>query len=484
MTIIDEAPPASSLQALRSAASAKLDAQAMRARRYQLYYDGESEIIALLDTADRQTFAKFLHEAGADWCELIVNAVAERLQIVGFRFADAAASELAWQVWQASGMDADGELVQTDALVTGQSFALVQPDEDGDNPTGVEITAESPFEACVLYEPGNRRHRIAGYKRFAGIDPQDYPWPWGLVAEPAEGVTDVLFTDSTIAIWQPGSGTPLVQPNPAGVVGLVEIVPQPRTWGPPRSELTPALPIQDRIHTTLFNRQVAVDYGANRQVWATGVKMQRQTGTVTGADGVTQEVVSYLPPYNVGANRLLVSENPAARFGAIPESALGGYLAAVDQDVLTMAAITQTPAWYFQPIANLSADAIKASEAGLVAKISRRALHIGEGWEEVMRTALAVIGHPAARDRSAEVLWKDFQTRSVAQLVDALVKMRTLGVPIEELWRQYGATPGQVDEWRRMRVAEESGPQLAPQPVPAPASGKSKAQAPPEPLTP
>ena len=39
-------------------------------------------------------------------------------------------------------MDADSP-VQVDALVTAQSPVLVQPDEDGTNPTGVCTTAES-----------------------------------------------------------------------------------------------------------------------------------------------------------------------------------------------------------------------------------------------------------------------------------------------------------------------------------------------------
>ena len=68
---------------LRAAAGRKLDEQASRARAYQEYYDGEARILALLDTEERRTFQTFLKEAGANWCELIVNAVAERLQVVG-----------------------------------------------------------------------------------------------------------------------------------------------------------------------------------------------------------------------------------------------------------------------------------------------------------------------------------------------------------------------------------------------------------------
>src|SRR5215475_4406563 len=153
----------------RALAEQKLDVQANRALWYQNYYDGDNAVTALMDAEERQNFRTFLRESRANWCELVVNAVAERLQVIGFRFGPGgASSDHAWAIWQASSMDADAELTQTDALVCSTALALVQPDED--NPTGVAITGESPFEACVLYEPGNRRQRVAGYKRYRLAD--------------------------------------------------------------------------------------------------------------------------------------------------------------------------------------------------------------------------------------------------------------------------------------------------------------------------
>ena len=71
-----------------------------------------------------------LTEARANLSELVVNAVAERLQVTGFRFGSSEDSAAAWAIWQANQMDADAEMVQTDALVQGSSFVLVQPDEE------------------------------------------------------------------------------------------------------------------------------------------------------------------------------------------------------------------------------------------------------------------------------------------------------------------------------------------------------------------
>ena len=429
------------LDDLRAAAANKLDYQANRARRYQSYFDCEAGIIALLDTEERRTFKTFLAESGANFCELVVNAVAERLTVVGFHFAGA--DDDAWQIWQASHMDADSQLAQMDALVTGSGFVLVQPEED--NPTGVELTVESPLEACVIYEPGGHRRRVAGYKRYSD--------------DGGTNQTEVLLTPDQIITWLPRARGPVVEDNPAGFVGLVELRPQPQTHGWPRSELHSAIAFQDRIHTTIFNRLVATDYGAFRQVWATGIRIAREV--IKGEGGDTVRVVR---PFDVGANRLLTNENEGGRFGAFPESTLGGYLASVEQDVNHMAAITQTPPHYLlATMVNLAADAIKAAEAGLVSKAGRRQLFLGEDYEEVMRLALRLTGNPAATDVEAEVVWRDPETRSLGQLVDSLVKMRTLGVPIEVLWQRYGATPQEIKQWRELAAAE---PQPTPRPTP------------------
>ena len=437
------------LERLRAACANRLDAQASRARWYQDYYDNEAGIIALLDTEERQTFTTFLAEAGANWCELVVNAVAERLVVTGFRFGTDAQSDAAWAIWQASAMDADHEMVQTDALVTGQSFVLVQADED--SPTGVSITPESPMQATVLYEPGTRRRRRAGFKRFHD-DTEDRS-------------TEVLILPDLIATWYPSGGAPVIEDNPAGVVTLVELTPQPRTLKPPRSELHAAISFQDRINTTIFNRMVATDYGAFRQIWATGIKVAREVAK-TDSGG---EVVKVTRPFQVGADRLLTNENPEGRFGAFAEATLEGYLKSVEQDVNGLAAVTQTPPHYLLgTMVNLSADAIKAAEAGLVSKVRRRSLHLGEAWEEVMRLALQLVGNEAAVDSSAEVIWADFETRSLGQLVDALVKLETLGVPREVLWEKYGATRQEIERWEELAEAEREAAPPPPPALPAP----------------
>lgn len=412
---------------IRDEARAHLSAQALRASRFSRYYDGLFQLNHIRGD-NRDIFLRLLTESFSNWSELVVNAVAERLRVVGFRFGSPEANAVALNIWQANQLDADSEMAQTDALVCGSTFASIQPDED--NPSGVSIYTEHPTQCTVLYEPGHRRKRRAGYKVYRS------------------GSTDVevlALPDATLTWHGTGSVMPdEVELNATGVVPMVEIAPAPRTLGWPRSELESAIPIQDRIHTTIYNRLVASDFGAFRQITATGIKLKRNP------DG------SYSAPFNVGADRLLTSENPEAKFSVIPESNLRGYLDAVEADVTHLAAITQTPPHYLLgKMVNIPGSGIKMAETGLVAKIKRRAVHIGEGWEEVQRVALGFLGVPEAVNVAAETVWADFESRSEGETVDALVKMKTLGVPTEVLWERWGATPTEILEWKKMAAAEQ-----------------------------
>jgi hypothetical protein len=66
-----------------------------------------------------------------------------------------------------------------------------------------------------------------------------------------------------------------------------------------------------------------------------------------------------------------------------------------------------------------------------------------------MRLAFAYRGDTIRAEAvDVETIWADPEARSEGELVDALVKMRqSLGVPLTEVWRRYGATPQEIARW-------------------------------------
>ena len=85
-------------------------------------------------------------------------------------------------------------------------------------------------------------------------------------------------------------------------------------------------------------------------------------------------------------------------------------------------------------------------------KVGRIALHLGEGWEEVMRLCLLAMGDARGRIRSAETIWRDPETQNEAVRTDAVLKQFQAGViDLETAQEQLGYSPEQVRQMRARR---------------------------------
>ncbi len=77
-------------------------------------------------------------------------------------------------------------------------------------------------------------------------------------------------------------------------------------------------------------------------------------------------------------------------------------------------------------MSNLSADAIRASEGGLHAKVTGHQASLGEGWEEVLRLAGRMLPEPVDLSPRASLQWADRESRSLAERADAAAKLATI----------------------------------------------------------
>ena len=111
--------------------------------------------------------------------------------------------------------------------------------------------------------------------------------------------------------------------------------------------------------------------------------------------------------------------------GQLPGASLDGYQNAVNVVLLEIGAIACLPAHYLDPgRANpTSADALRASEAGLTAKAEGKQQAFGTAWEQVMRLAVGVRDRVDPATVDVRVRWNDPATRSVAQEADAAQKL-------------------------------------------------------------
>jgi hypothetical protein len=383
-----------------------------------------------------------------NWCQLVVDAVEERLRVEGFRFGDQEADADTWEIWQRNYLDADSKMAHTAALVGGVSYALVWYDDDGLATVGME----SPRQVIVAYEPGNRRHVVAGLKRwqaeedsvFATLYMSDFLWKFQSTSAGGAGSAPLRWERRE----PPDEPWPL--PNPVGEVPIVPLINRPRLLPEPGaiegdSEIAQLIPLQDAINAAQENLMVAAEYQAFRQRWVTGLDIP-----------VDPETNQPVEPFKAAIDRLFVSENPETKFGEFSQADLTQYVKQIEMYVQHIASQTRTPPHYFYLSGQFpSGESIKSAETGLVAKVRDRQVYFGGSWKKVMRLCHAFEGDPRSSYVRAETMWGDPESRSEGEHIDATLKKKSLEVPLLQLWRDAGYSPEQIREMRKMRSEDQ-----------------------------
>jgi hypothetical protein len=409
----------------------RLDVQAKRVAIPTMYYNGQHPL-QFATSKFKEAFGELFHAFADNWCEIVVEAPVERLQVIGFRIGDTpTADDEAWTIWQDNAMDLNSTIAHTEAGKCGVAYLLVDP-----NDGAPVITVEHPAQAIVAVDPANRRHRLAALKRWMGEDGFLYANVY---------LPDFIFkfrSDVIIGVGQPAEWKPLSSgKNTLGVVSMIPMENKPSLLLPGLSDLAPAMPIQNAINKLCTDMLVASEFGAFRQRVLTGVEIPRdpETGRPLGRS----EIVAAM-------SRLWTFESENAKVYDLNPTDLSNFVKAVEMFKADLAAQTRTPPHYLLgQVVNASGDALKVAEAGLVSKCKRKILFYSDPHEEAMALALRATGREI-KAGNIDSLWSDPERTSMGELVDAAVKKRTLGVPLEELWLELGYTPEQIVDMKRL----------------------------------
>ncbi|MFC0547054.1 phage portal protein [Kutzneria chonburiensis] len=387
-----------------------------------------------------------LEQAVLNMLPLVVTSVAQQLYVEGYRKPDSPDDDSAWEYWRRNSLDAWQHAVHRDCLTYGLAYVIVVPGKG--SPV---MRAVSPLSMMALYE-----------------DVIHDEWPqWAmehkLSYQDGQKRSKVVLYDEVNAYTFVGDyfidGVPNVdsftlvstEAHNLGVVPVVRFRNQLSTSPniPPKGELEPLLPTQDRLNNLVLTASMLAQYASFRQRWVTGM--------VIPVDPATGKQVE---PFNAAVNRVWAAEDPDTRFGEFTESDISKILEAIDATIKHLSAMSQVPpAYLLGDIVNLSAEALAAAEAGLQRKVSEKRTILGEAWAQTMRLAAVASGRFSADSDSLwdnRIVWRDTEARSLAATVDALGKLtQMLQVPPEALWERVpGVTSSDVAAWKKM--AEEA----------------------------
>lgn len=426
--------------------SEKVDTALPNLRRLDGYYTSDAPLSFLAPEVAAATRGR-LRPLTIPWPRIVIGALEERLNVQGFRVGETVDDAL-WTLWQDNNLDEASQLAHEEALALGRCYLMVWVGDDGQP----RVTVESARQCYVRHAPGSRR-RTAGLKQWT-----EDGYAHATVFTPAHvmrfrSIGRVAGDDPAAT----GVNYELRRKvdNPLGVVPLIPLVNRGRLLSPDgTSELADLLPVFDAISKLATDLMIAAEYVAMPRRYATGIALPEKPDPLTGEPTGEVDEDAFSPV----AGRTWLAEDPQVTFGQFPGSDLSGFTNAIEALTAHLAALSGLPASYFGlNTANpASADAIRSSEATLVNKARRRMRAYGGAWEEAMRLAVAVRdGRFDPRLNRLETVWKDPESRTVAQSADAALKLVQGGlVPVEQALEDLGYSPSQIERMKQMRRAE------------------------------
>lgn len=429
-------------------------------------YDGEFKLRYASDSF-KDYFATRYQHFSDNWCGIVGDAPHERLEPVGIRLRGEEKGDGGlWASWTDQDADAYCDLALLDAIVAKRSFAQVWG-EDG------KISWGHPSQMIVGYDPATRE-RVSGAfvwrdgdMEFASLDWAGYLWKFQRpVNEELERAGFIMPPGYDSLGWRPrqeSSDDTWPIENPMGRVSFVEIPNRPKLVGEPRSDIAGTLAMQHAINLLWAQLFAVSDEATIGQRVVIGAEMP--VIPILNAEG---EVIG---ERKVDLRKLRQDDiawitDPNAKIAEWKPAALDVFTNVIEIAVGHIAAQTRTPAHYLLiggTIANVSGDAMKALETGLVKRTEEKTQHFGRSIRDIFEM-VALAGNDTGKAqaiRGGKVLWKDVENRSDAQRADALAKKRDIGYPLQYLLELDGLPPHEIERVMAMLREEQTDPILS-----------------------
>jgi hypothetical protein len=403
---------------------------------YREYYDGDHDT-QLTDRQRAYLEVKLDEEFNCNYCPIVVDALAERLSVVGFDSGNDALNKLLWDWWQQNRMDGLAGIIHTATVRDGDGYVITEWDEANNRPRwvhepafdgtdGVEVRYSReqrgvPAYAVKYWRAESERPEDAGYLRRMNLYYPDRVEKYASDERSAGGDWQLLSTEP----WVDGNGEPLGIP-------VHHFKHRDQGWDYGQSELKSVVPMQNALNKAVIDLIAAADNSAFAILYMLGDTLNAPT----------------LTPGSV------VSSMNATTFGRIAGEDLTPLIRLKDSFAMEVARLTRTPLHYFQISGERPAEGtLKQEEVGLVSKAQKAQVDFGNTWEDALRMGIRLantFGTGYALDETATLstLWDNAQTRDEDAEVLRAVGKKNLGIPEEVLWAELGYTQEQIDEMK------------------------------------
>jgi len=445
-----------------------LSARATEARGFKSFYAGHQPLAFASDEWAKQHQDRY-QDFSDNWCEVVANSTSERIAVIGFKLPSSSqsrqskAEKFLYDAWLRNEQDSLSAQGFLESIIARRSYALVWGDPNGEP----IVNWKSAEQAIVQYDAETGRKREFG---FVVWDDPDMQLEFGTLYTP-----QWVYKFSRASVYKGNSGLILPEPlvaggggweyrpaesgaNHLGVVPLVEFPNRPILGVGPLSDISGTTAMQNAINLLwayLFN---AADFAS----MPARVVMGQSPPKIPILDPVTGDKIGERPVDEkaLTQGRMLWLTGQNTTIGQWDAAKLDVFTAVIEQAVGHIAAQTRTPPHYLvanKGISNISGDALKAAEAGLVQKVNQACEFFEPRVRDLFELIALQLGDDkmAAEARLGVVKWKDRESRSEAQSADAMVKNKQAGYPFEYLLEKQGHSPAEIKRIMTMAQTEQ-----------------------------
>lgn len=400
------------------------------------YYRGRHR--TMWNSADyRAVFARMAAEFRLNLCPVVVDTLADRLQITGWQTTDDKPADTATRLWRDGRLDIQSGGVHRDTMVRADGYLIVWQDDAG-NPVivpldsremwvGYSRTLPGVLDAAVRvwHDPTVKRIRLNLYlvdrvERYAATATDD-----GGVPEKASS-----FHELTQADVPSGADHASVVIHEWGVVPVFHLANNAPVGHMGRSELTDVIPIQDHLNKHLVDLAFASETEARPARFAVGVE--------SPIDETGRPV-----PLRMGAGEVATFPNHEATIGQFPGMDLRPMREVATQYILDIARVTGVPLHLLMPTGDWpSGEALKTAESRQARKADDRCATWGPVWGDAMELACRMAGDDPGE---IEPIWAPTGARvSERESWETAALQLAAGVPRTQVWRERGYTDEQI----------------------------------------
>lgn len=365
-----------------------------------------------------------------NFCRPVVDAVQNRLEISAVLGTSQQATKVIGDTWEFNELTLDANEIHRTALVYGDCYAMVWPDEDGN----LEISYNTPLTTTLVYDPEHPRRKVYAVKM----------WETELGTRLNLYGPDSIskyFTDSKTVTEGTNWYLQESVENPFGEVPVFHF----RTHRPEgRPEHKDAYDAQNYINKQFIQSMYVADYQGAPQRYALS-KAGNSSEVADFEEGDTDR--ENLGSLQNGPGKLWYMTD-VDKVGEFKPADPAVFWEPIKNTVRSMASLTNTPLHYFEKTGNVpSGEALRVAEAPLIKKVQDRQASFGQAWRDLFKFVLKV--NDIAQD--VQVKWVQIESLDELERLDAALKKRNVGISVAQTMREMG-----YDEEVIVRTLEEA----------------------------